>query len=76
MAERIPGSRDFDSTEDEEPHSHQSMAELMEVIGKELDNQQVVPNAEAHVLTPKRESSQGKTERAIAALNPTANTAD
>jgi hypothetical protein len=44
----------------------------MEVTREELDNQQAVPNVEAHVLAPERESSQGTAERAIAALNPAA----
>jgi hypothetical protein len=37
-AQRTPGGRDSDSTENEEPHSHQSPTEPMEVAGEELDN--------------------------------------
>jgi hypothetical protein len=55
---RTLDSRDFDSTEDEEPHSRQSPAKSMEVAGEELDNQQAAPNAEAHVFALERESSQ------------------
>jgi hypothetical protein len=45
----------------------------MEVTGEELDNQQAAPNAEAHVHVPERESSQGIAKRAVATLNPAAN---
>jgi hypothetical protein len=65
-AERTPGDRDSDSTEDEEPHSSQSLIESIEVTRKELDNQQAAPNAEALILAPERESSQGTTERVVA----------
>jgi hypothetical protein len=41
----------------------------MEVTGEELDNQQLAPNVEAHVLAPERESSQGSAERAVVASN-------
>jgi hypothetical protein len=67
--QRTPGGGDSDSTEDEEPHSHQSPTESMEVAGEELDNQQAAPNVEAHVLAPTRESSHDSVERAVAASN-------
>jgi hypothetical protein len=68
----MPGGRDSDSTEDEEPHSHQSSSKPMEVAGEELDNQQAARNVEAHVLAPERESSHDSVERVVAASNPVA----
>jgi hypothetical protein len=44
----------------------------MEEAGEELDNQQAVRNAEAHVLAPERESSHDSAERGVAASNPIA----
>jgi hypothetical protein len=44
----------------------------MDATGAEQDNQQAVPNAEAHVLALERESSQDIVERAVAASNPDA----
>jgi hypothetical protein len=38
MEQHMPGGRDSDSTEDEEPHSRQSPAKSMEVNGEELDD--------------------------------------
>jgi hypothetical protein len=46
----------------------------MEVAGKELDVQQAVRNAEAHVLAHERESSYDSAERGVAASNPIAST--
>jgi hypothetical protein len=74
-AQRTPGGRDSDSTEDEEPHSHQSPTEPMEVAREELDNQQAARNVEAHVFAPERESSHDSAERAVAASNPVASRA-
>jgi hypothetical protein len=37
-AQRTPGGRDSDSTENEEPHSRQSPTEMMEVTREELDD--------------------------------------
>jgi hypothetical protein len=71
-AQCTPGGRDSDSTEDEEPHSHQSPIEPMEVAREELDNRQAARNAEAYILAPERESSHDSAERAVAASNPVA----
>ena len=45
----------------------------MEVAEEELDNQQVVRSAEAHVLASEKESFHDSVERTIAASNPIAN---
>jgi hypothetical protein len=74
MAQSTPGGRDSDSTEDVESHSHQSPTKPMEVAREELDNQQAVRNAEAHVLAPERESSHDSAERGVAAWNPITST--
>jgi hypothetical protein len=74
MAQSTPGGRDSNSTEDVDPHSHQSQTKLMEVAGKELDNQQAVCNVEAHVLAYERESSHDSAKRGVATSNPIAST--
>ena len=42
----------------------------MEVAGEELDNQQVVHSAKAHVLSPEKESSHDSAKHAAVASNP------
>jgi hypothetical protein len=74
MALSTPGSWDTDSTKDVEPHSHLSPTESMEVAGKELENQQALSNAEAHVFAHERESSHDSAECGIAASYPISST--
>jgi hypothetical protein len=70
--QRTPGGRDFDSIENDKPHYRQSLAESMDATGEELDNQQVVPDPEVHILAPERESSLATDECTVAASNPDA----
>ena len=51
------GNWNFDTTNDEELHFYQSPIHLMEVAGEELNNQQAVLGAEAHVPAPKIDDS-------------------
>ena len=44
----------------------------MEVAEEELDNQQVVHSAKAHVLTPEKESSHDSAKRVVVTSNPIA----
>ena len=75
LAQSPLGDQDSDATDDEELLFNQSPTHLMEVAGEEMDNQQAVHGAQAHVLALEindlaERAVHESTARIGAALNP------